>query len=62
MQSMSPQEREAFVQKKIEQRNQLRQQISELSKKRDTYLSKHEAGQADAFDTAVSKALIQQIR
>jgi hypothetical protein len=62
MQKMSVTERQIFIDQKISERATLRQQITDLSKKRDAYLREHEAGAADAFDTAVAKALNKQIK
>lgn len=62
MQTMSKMEQQAFIQQKIAERSALRQQIADLSKQRDAYLREREAGSADAFDTAVAKALDKQIQ
>ncbi len=61
MQKMTASQRQAYVDEKIAERASLREQITELSQKRDAYLRDHEVGSADAFDTAVSKALSVQI-
>ncbi len=62
MQKMSAMERQTFIEQKISERAAMRQQITDLSKQRDAYLREHEAGSADAFDTAVAKALNRQIQ
>ena len=63
MQKMSQAERQAYIQQKIDERTKIRQEITELSKKRDQYLREQgdQKGKADAFDYAVEKALQRQI-
>lgn len=64
MQRMTAAERQAYVQQKIDERAKIRQEITELSKKREQYLREQggENSKADAFDYAVEKALQRQIR
>ena len=64
MQGMFVEERQAYVQQKIDEREKIRQEISELSKKRESYLREQgdQSGKADAFDYAVEKALERQIK
>lgn len=61
MQKMSLEERDAFVQQKIAQRKETNAKITELAKKRDTYLAEKEKG-SDGFDATVSKTLKKQIK
>ena len=64
MQRMTQTERKAYVQQKIDERAKIRQEISELSQKREQYLREQgeQKGKADAFDYAVEKALQRQIK
>ena len=64
MQGMTQAERKAYVQQKIDERATIRQEISELSKKREQYLREQgeQNGKVDAFDYAVEKALQRQIK
>ena len=64
MQRMTKAERQAYVQQKIDERAKIRQEITDLSKKREQYLREQggENSKADAFDYAVEKALQRQIR
>ncbi len=64
MQKMTPAERQTYIKKKMDERARIRQEITELSKKREQYLREQgdQNGKADAFDYAVEKALQRQIR
>lgn len=61
MQAMSVPERKAYLDKKEKERKQLKAQIRELSKKRDTYAAAEKAKQGKsegaAFDHAVKRAI-----
>jgi Mg-chelatase subunit ChlD/DNA-binding transcriptional regulator YdaS (Cro superfamily) len=65
LRQLSPEAREAFVEEKSEQREQLKQQISEVSRKRDAWVEaeqrrRAEAGEADGFDQQVLDAIRSQ--
>jgi hypothetical protein len=65
LRSLSPPQRQAALDKAVEQRKALRERIVVLSKKRDQYLAqqRRERGSGTgAFDTAVSAALAKQIK
>ena len=64
MQKMTPAERQTYIQKKMDERARIRQEITELSKKREQYLREQgeQNNKADAFDSAVEQALQRQIR
>jgi len=60
MKTMKPAARKAFVEKKQKERAELRQQISELSKKRDAFIKdemKKKGAGRDAFDEKVIEAI-----
>lgn len=61
---MTPAERQTYIQKKMDERARIRQEITELSKKREQYLREQgeQNNKADAFDSAVEQALQRQIR
>jgi Mg-chelatase subunit ChlD len=65
MRAMAPAEREAFVQKKLDEREKLQTQIAEVSKERDRYVADEEkrraaAGLGDGFDQQVMGAIREQ--
>jgi hypothetical protein len=65
LRALAPAEREAHVKKKIEERAKLQQQVTQLSRERDTWLQKEEArlaaaGQGDGFDQQVLEAIRTQ--
>ena len=64
LKKLSPLAREKEVAKRLAERKQIRAQILELSKKRDAYIRVERAkmGEQDGFDTAVEKALREQLR
>jgi len=57
MKKMSKEERVAFAKKKQEERKQLQQQIAELAKKRDDFVSKAAAKDKDSFDARVFESV-----
>ncbi len=65
LQKLTPEARQKMVDEKIAERKKIREQIVELSKKRDAYIAEVQKKQADAsksgFDSAVSDALKAQI-
>ena len=64
MQKMTQAERQVYIQQKIEERAKIRQEITDLSKKREQYLREQgeKTNKSDAFDSAVEKALQKQIK
>ena len=65
MRPMEPSEREAYVSRKLEARNEIQKQIAEISKKRDEYVVAEqdrlaEAGEGDGFDQQVLEAIRTQ--
>lgn len=64
MQKMTQTERQVYIQQKIEERAKIRQEITDLSKKREQYLREQgeKTNKSDAFDSAVEKALQKQIK
>jgi Mg-chelatase subunit ChlD len=63
LKKMSPSERKKEVEKRLGERKALRAEILELSKKRDEFIKAERAkmGKEDGFDSAVSKALSEQM-
>jgi Mg-chelatase subunit ChlD len=65
LRQLSPGEREAFVEEKSEQREQLKRQIAEVSRERDAWVDaeqrrRADAGGADGFDQQVLEAIRSQ--
>jgi hypothetical protein len=65
MRAMAPAEREAYVQKKVDERAAIQAQIAEVSKERDRYVADEEkrraaAGLGDGFDQQVMGAIREQ--
>lgn len=63
LKKLSATERKKEVERRIEERKKIRAEILELSKKRDAFLieEKRKLGTKNAFDTAVSEALREQL-
>ena len=65
LQKLSPDDRQKVIADKIEERKKIREQILELSKKRDAFINeereKQSAKNPTGFDQAVSEALKKQI-
>lgn len=61
MQKMSPEEREAYVNKLLAERNAIRSKISEVSGQRSRYIRENTEIKKDSFDSSVSEALKKQI-
>ncbi|MDR3258537.1 MAG: VWA domain-containing protein [Fusobacteriaceae bacterium] len=61
MQSMSKDEQETYINKKIAERKEIRDKILNLSKQRDAYI-KENTTTVDSFDKAVSDSLKKQIK
>ena len=65
MQAMSASERQRYVDAQIQKRQQLKQEIAQVSKQREDYLQNNrqqDSKQGDSFDTAVSRALSKQLQ
>ncbi|WP_434777888.1 vWA domain-containing protein [Neisseria sp. Ec49-e6-T10] len=64
MQSMTDAQKEAYVQELIAERTTLKNKIKDLAKQRDEYIvkQKRESGSQDSFDSAVSRALLKQVK
>jgi hypothetical protein len=65
LRSLSPAQRQAALDKAVENRKALRERIVSVSKQRDQYLAKQRSerrGDKGAFDAAVSDALAKQIK
>ena len=65
MQAMSASERQRYVEAQIQKRQQLKQEIAQVSKQREDYLQNNrqqDIKQGDSFDTAVSRALSKQLQ
>ena len=63
MQKMTATEREAYVNKKISERKEIRAEIASVSRQREEYIRKNTPKESQSgFDAAVSKALAKQIR
>ena len=65
MQAMSASERQRYVEAQIQKRQQLKQEIAQVSKQREDYLQNNRQQnnqQGDSFDTAVSRALSKQLQ
>ena len=65
MQAMSASERQRYVDAQIQKRQQLKQEIAQVSKQREDYLQNNrqeDNKQGDSFDTAVSRALSKQLQ
>lgn len=65
MRDMSPEQREAYVKEQIATREKIQQQINDLNAKRAAYIAeeskKQENSGADTLDTAVLKAVAEQL-
>ncbi|MEZ5344460.1 MAG: vWA domain-containing protein [Pyrinomonadaceae bacterium] len=63
LKDLSPADLEKEVQKRIDERKEIRAKILELSKKRDAYIKAERAkmGKQDGFDSAVEAALLEQM-
>jgi hypothetical protein len=57
MRDLKPAERKAYVAEKAKQREEIKKEISELTKKRDEYVKKATAGKDDGFDAVVTDAI-----
>ena len=65
IQAMSASERQRYVDAQIQKRQQLKQEIAQVSKQREDYLQNNRQQsnqQGDSFDTAVSRALSKQLQ
>lgn len=62
MQKMSDKEQEEFVNTMIEERKQIKSEITKISKERESYIQKNSKEKADSFDASVSDALKKQIK
>lgn len=62
MQKMTPEERKAYLDAKIKEREEIRKKIAELDAKRADYLKKEmeKLGDKDSFDKAVNRAIHEQ--
>jgi Mg-chelatase subunit ChlD len=64
MKTMTPEERQAYVDGKLKERDDIRKRIAELDEKRDAHLKAEaeKAGGKDGFDKAVRKAIQEQAK
>jgi len=62
MQKMNAEERKAYVDKKINERKAVREEIAKVYKEREAYIASHTEENKDGFDAAVSEALMKQIQ
>ncbi|MFA5504337.1 MAG: vWA domain-containing protein [Vulcanimicrobiota bacterium] len=60
MQTMSPKEREAFVAKKATERKQIQEEIQSLNKKRQEYITEHQAQSEEGV--TLGKAVIKTVK
>ncbi|MGF6907346.1 VWA domain-containing protein [Fusobacterium sp. PH5-44] len=62
LQKMSPEERETYVNKLLEERKAIKSKISEVSRQRSKFINENAEIKKDSFDSSVSEALEKQVK
>ncbi|MGF6906389.1 hypothetical protein [Fusobacterium sp. PH5-44] len=62
MQKMSEKDQEEFINTMIEERKQIKSEITKISKERESYIQENSKEKADSFDASPSDALKKQIK